>query len=79
MTGKDLMIYILTNNLEDLSIEDILAKTFLTEEQAAVKLKVGVETVRTMFNLNVLPGIKIGESIYIFADYDKRIVSEGCE
>lgn len=78
MTGKDLMIYILTNNLEDLSIEDILAKTFLTEEQAAVKLKVGVETVRTMFNLNVLSGIKIGESIYIFVDYDKRVV-EGCE
>ena len=71
MTGRELMIYILEHGLENEPIEDVLSNAFLTEEQAAVKLEVGTETVRTLFNLNKLPGLKIGGTIYIFKDYKK--------
>lgn len=71
MTGRELMIYILEHGLENEPIEDVLSNAFLTEEQAAVKLEVGTETVRTLFNLNKLPGLKIGDTIYIFKDYKK--------
>lgn len=71
MTGRELMIYILEHGLENEPIEDVLSNAFLTEEQAAVKLEVGTETVRTLFNLNKLPGLKISDTIYIFKDYKK--------
>lgn len=66
MTGKDLIIYILANNLEDEPV--FLDKEFLnlmTETEAAVKLKVGVATIRTWFDLGMIDGVKVGDGIYI--------------
>ena len=72
MTGKDLIIYILKNDLENGNIEYILTQTFLTKERVAIRLCVGVETVKTMAQLDLLPSIMINGELYIFNDYEKK-------
>lgn len=77
MTGKDLIIYILKNNLENEPVvKDGKFIGFFTDMEVAAKLHVGVSTVRTMIDLGVLPGIKIGETIYIFGDYETHLRGE---
>ena len=47
MTGKDFILYILQNDLEDKEFcEDGVLNWFLTAEQLANDLDVGVETVK---------------------------------
>lgn len=66
MTGRDLIIYILENNLEDeIIFKDGLFIGFITTAEAAVKFRVGLATIQTWFNLGVLDGIRIGNEIYI--------------
>lgn len=76
MTGKDLIIYILKNDLENENIEYILTQTFLTKERVAIRLGVGVETVKTMAQLDLLPSIMINGELYIFNDYEKKLKGE---
>ena len=66
MTGRDLIIYILENHLEDEPV--FLDKGFLnllSEEDAAVKLNVGQATIKAWLELGMIKGVKVGESIYI--------------
>lgn len=70
MTGRELIIYILENDLENEPVfQDDKLIGFLSEREAAVKLNVGIETIRTMIELNVLEGISIGNTFYIPANY----------
>ena len=67
MKGKDLIIYILQNELED---EDVVDENgviigFMTIEDAAVKYDVGVATVRVWINQGLIKGIRISENILI--------------
>ena len=67
MTGRDLIIYILENNLENEEIfKDGKMVGFLTVEEAAIKLKTTAATVNALFKLGKLPGFMIGDNIYIF-------------
>ena len=69
MTGRDLIIYILQNNLEDEEIFiDAKCLGFLDENDVAAKFEVGVETIRAWHELSMLPGFKIGKSIYFLKD-----------
>ena len=69
MTGRDLIIYILQNHLEDEPVfDDGIFLGFMTAMEAAVKFNVGVATVRVWVNDGSLPGIRIGETIYIPAN-----------
>lgn len=69
MTGRDLILYILQNNLEDKQVfEDGKFIGFMTETEAAVKFKVGVSTVRAWVGLGALDAISIGGVIYIPVD-----------
>lgn len=69
MTGRDLIIYILENNLEDKPVfEDGKLIGFLSVEEAAVRLGVGFETVLTLIDLNVISYEIIGKEYYIPAD-----------
>lgn len=71
MTGRDLIIYILQNNLEDEPIfknGDFLG--FLTVDKAAAKLNVGVETVKTWLELGWIDGVEFGELILIPANVE---------
>lgn len=69
MTGRELIIYILQNGLED---KDIFADgTFLdlmTVNEAAAKFEVGVFTVLAWYHNGCIRGISIGDSVYIFKD-----------
>ena len=69
MTGKELIIYILQNELLDTPV--FLAERFLdfmTAQEAAVKFDVGESTVRCCVQLNMLPSIQIGGKIFIPKD-----------
>lgn len=69
MTGRDLIIYILNNNLEDEKVyKDGKLLGFMTTIDASIKFGVGITTVKTWFDLGYLDGIKIGDTIYIPAN-----------
>lgn len=77
MTGKELILYILQNNLEDeIVLQDGFFVGFMTEGEAAVKFGVGVETIRTWYRIEKLKGIQIGDSLYFLKDVaDPRVTS----
>lgn len=69
MTGRDLIIYILKNNLEDKPVfENGHLLGFMTMEEASVKSGYGVETVKALVHLKQLDCIKIGDEILIPMD-----------
>ncbi len=70
MTGKDLIIYILQNNLENEEvIKNGIFVWFMTEEEAAIEFNVGVATIRAWYEVGLLPGVKIGNSIFFLKDF----------
>lgn len=71
MTGRDLIIYILSNNLENEQIfKDGKFIGFITTSEAAEKLGVGVATIRVLFEQGRLHGVTIGQEIYISDNLD---------
>lgn len=65
MTGKELILYILQNDLEnEIVIKDGIFIWFMTEEEAAVKFDVGVSMVRAWYEYGMLSGTKIGDRLY---------------
>ena len=66
MLGRDLIMYILQNNLEN---EPVFNKGrllgFMTVEEAAVKFEVGEATIWLWISMDMLKGIKIGNMLYI--------------
>ena len=76
MTGKDLIIYILTNNLENEPVyKDGKFIGFITAGEAAIKLDVGVATIYTMVHRKQIPGIIIGDTVHIPANF--KVKNEG--
>lgn len=66
MTGRDLIIYILENNLEDTKVfEDGKLLGFLSIEEAAVQFDVGIATITVWLDVGYIKGIKFGDKIYI--------------
>ena len=66
MTGKDLIIYILMNNLEDEPIfNNGKFVGFMNVNEAALEFNVGIETISLWYELNILSGVKIGDELYI--------------
>lgn len=66
MTGRDLIIYILQNNLEDtLVFEDGKILGFLTIEEVAVQFDVGIATIKVWLDVGYIKGVKFGDNIYI--------------
>lgn len=71
MTGRDLIVYILKNNLEDEEVfKDGLFLGLINEEDVASKFGVGAATVRAWYNLDMIKGVQIGEAIFFFADVE---------
>ena len=66
MTGRDLIIYILQNNLEDVEMfeDGKFACCFMSEEEMAVERDVGIDTIRAAYAIGLLKGVKIGNKIY---------------
>ena len=65
MTGKELILYILQNNLEnEIVIKDSIFVWLMNEEEAAVKFGVGVATIKAWYIYGMLSGTKIGDHLY---------------
>lgn len=77
MTGKELILYILQNNLEDTVVLDgAFFVGFMTVEEAAVKFNVGPATVKAWYDCRMLDGTKIGDTLYFRKDVsDPRITA----
>jgi len=74
MTGRDLIIYILENGLEDKPIYEAgKLLGFLTDVDAAIKFGVGVETIRVWVVLHQLEGVVIGDQLYIPANAENPL------
>lgn len=77
MTGKELILYILQNNLENVTVlEDGFFVGFMTAEEAAVKFGVGVATVWAWYNCKMIRGTKIGDSLYFRKDVAAPCVAD---
>ena len=69
MTGRDLIILILNNHLEDVVVfEDLRALGFYTIEEAAVKLHIGIESIKAQCSIDAIRNIKIGDKTYIYIE-----------
>lgn len=66
MTGRDLIIYILENNLENEQFyQNHNLLYFLSIEEEALKFNVGINTVKAWLDLDLITGVKIREKIYV--------------
>lgn len=64
MTGRELIIYILENGLEDEQVfENGRFVGFLSLTQAAQKLGYGIETVKAMVDLGLIENVHDGDMI----------------
>lgn len=69
MTGRDLIIYILSNGLENEPIyKDGSILGFMTMAEAASKFKVGTATIRLWCTFGRLDNVTIGNQTYIPAN-----------
>ena len=72
MTGRDLVLYIVKNRLED---EEIFKNGrllgFLSVNEVAARESVGVHTVYTWISQSKLDHVIIGDTIFIPVDYQK--------
>lgn len=77
MTGRELILYILQNHLEDEPIfENGRIVGFIDEKEAALKFGVGTATIRVWVNTGVLPGVIISDQWYIPAKAEPMLVIE---
>lgn len=68
MTGRDLIIYILANGLEDEPVvKDGSFIGFMTVEKFAVLNEVGTETVRAWIDMGLVKSVKVGDVYYVLA------------
>lgn len=70
MTGRDLIIYILKNNLEDAELftsTDSLLPFFVTVDERAVEWVTGKATLKALIEIGKLKGIKMGDQYFILA------------
>lgn len=66
MTGRELILYILSNGLEDEPVfKDGKFIGFITASDAAVKFGVGVPTIYVWVTQHKLEGVLIGDTLYI--------------
>lgn len=69
MTGRDLIIYILKNGLEDKPVfKDGKFIGFVTTEEAAVKKQVGQATILAWVDLGFMEGVTVSPGVYIPVD-----------
>lgn len=74
MTCADLIIYILQNDLINEPVfKDGKFVGFVTENEVAIKMGVGVATVRVWMVQEKLDHIHIGDTVYIPANYEPKL------
>lgn len=72
MTGRDLILYILRNGLENEPVaQNGKLIGFLTIEDAAIKFDVGTATIGAWIELGMMESVRIGDTLFIPDIYDK--------
>lgn len=67
MTGKELILFILQNNLENEEIiKDGVFVGLMDVKQAAAKFNVGEATIRIWNKQGLLKGMIVGDNLYFF-------------
>ena len=80
MTGKELILYILENDLENEDvIKDGVFIWLMDEKEAAVKFDVGVATIRAWYVCGQIDGIKIGDHLYFLRNVKDPRVRENTD
>lgn len=64
MTGKELIMYILQNNLENEVVIENGMFVLMSEEEAAIRFDVGISTIKAWYTCGMLSGTKIGDRLY---------------
>lgn len=73
MTGRELIIYILSNHLEDeLIFKDGKIMGYMTADEAAVKFGVTKTTIQLWYGMGYIPGMIIGTELYIPVNAEKE-------
>lgn len=73
MTGKDLIIYILTNNLEnELVFDNGRFIGFITVGEAAAKMNVGTATIRAWIIQERIDSVQVGSEVLIPANFELK-------
>ena len=73
MTGKELIMYILSNNLENEPVfKDGTLLGFVTIGQAAVKMNVGIATINAWILQGRIDHIEIGRTTFIPANFELK-------
>ena len=74
MLGRDLIIYILDNDLVDKPVfEDGRILGLMTDEEAAVKFRVTKNTIELWVRFGHITGITIGGQLYIPANTESPV------
>lgn len=80
MTGRELIIYISENHLENKHIidDEVFFGSFMTEGEAAEKFGVGLATLNVWIEYGLVPTIKLRDKLYIpkYAENPKSLVGE---
>lgn len=74
MTGRDLIIYILENNMEDKNIFEIMLSTnnLLNVNKAAEKFNVGTATINAWITNGYLKAVIVNGEKYILSDSEPK-------
>ena len=74
MTGRELILYILENHLEDeLVYEDGKFIGYISLGEAAAKLDVGLATVNALIRMNEVEHIRVNGHVYLPFYYENLI------
>ena len=80
MTGRDLIIYILTHGLENETIVswkmDGGLIGFMTDVEAAEKFNVGLATVYAWADMNMIEFVRLGDSIFIPENAERPVTNK---
>lgn len=70
MTGKDLIIYILDQNLENKILFDDKNNLigYISAEKASTEYNTNIETIKMLYERNIIRGFTIDDSLYILID-----------
>lgn len=78
LTGKELIIYILQNDLENETvIKDGIFVWLMNEEEAAVKFGVGISTIKAWHACGMLSGTKINDHLYFLRNISDPRKTDG--
>lgn len=68
MTGRDLVLYIINNDLLDVEMDAKAKELFMTVEEAAVKLGISTTSLQDMLKLGLIDYVIFDEVAYIHKD-----------